>query len=230
MADDFFVKAHRNLSLTGEGNIQSLFANRAGAVVQVNLIDQLIAAGYGYHVTIGALTTPIQGGGAGTILDTLQPEFSLAVPSGSAIYLIRGSVQAELPADQDGDVQEILFAADRLAASNASSATGTVEVAFNMRTDNPRSSLCTVVSANTVNITAPTHGLEIARKQEVTNIVTSGITQGVLELLYEPLSPLLLVGPASFYALWGGTQAMSAFGQFQWVEMPEALNALWGGS
>ena len=69
-----------------------------------------------------------------------------------------------------------------------------------------------------------------ARAQEVTNIVTSGITQGRLELLYEPTEPLLLVGPAAFYAYWGGTQAMSAFGQFQWVEMPEALNALWGGS
>ena len=39
-------------------------------------IDLLIAAGHGHHVTIGALTTPIVGGGAGTTLLIDQPRAS----------------------------------------------------------------------------------------------------------------------------------------------------------
>lgn len=230
MSDDVFVKARRNPTLTGEGITQALFANRAGALVRVSLIDQLIAAGYGYHVTVGALTTPIVGGGNGTVFDPEQSELSISVPSGVAIYPIRLSVQAEVPADQDADVQEILIAADRAAASTATSSTGTVETAFNLRTDNPRTSNLTVVSANTSDHATPTLGLELARKQMVTNILTSGITQGFLDLLYEPENPPLLVGPCAVYFYWGGTQAMSAFAQAQWVEMPESLNALWGGS
>ena len=119
---------------------------------------------------------------------------------------------------------------DRAAASTAAAGTGTVETVFNMRTDAPRGSLCTVVSANTSDHGTPTISAELARVGKVTNLLTAGITQGVLDLLYEPDDPPIIIGPAAVYMYWCGTQAMSGFAQAQWIELPEELNSLWGGS
>ena len=229
MTDEIRGYARRNPSMAGIGGAVGLWANRAGTSVFMPEIQALIAAGYGFNVTVGALTTPIQGGGAGTTLDQLQSELLISVPTGTAIIPFSLRVEAEVPADQDGDVQQILIAVDR-AAAQAAFAAGTVETPLNLRTDAPRASLTTVQSANTANHTSPTLGIELARKQMVTNIVTSGITQGILDLVYEPKVPPILVGPCQLVVYWGGTQAMSAFCQANWVELPEELNMLFGGS
>jgi len=230
MSDALRVASRRNPTFAGEGIPHSFWADRSGALVGTNQLRQLVAAGYGYHVTVGAFTTPIVGGGAGTVLDAERSELSLSIPSGTAIIPIRIGIQLELAADADADVTDIIVMADRLAVSTATSSTGTVETIFNMRTDNPRSSLVTAVSANTSDHGTPTVSYELARKQMVTNIVTSGITQGIMDLLYEPDFPPILVGPAALYVYFAGTQATSGFAQAQWVELPEALNSLWGGS
>ena len=227
---DLYAVARRQPKLSGENGEISLWANRAGSQVFVPENQQLIAAGYGYHVTVGALTTPITGGGAGTILDTTEPELAISVPSGTAIRPVRFHVQCEVPADQDGDVQEAVIIVDRTAALT-SGGTSTTEVAFNMRTDNPFSTNCAVYSAVTVDIApAMTQSFELCRKQMVTNIVTSGITHGYFDMLYEPKYAPILVGPCAIFVLFGGTQAMAGFIQAEWVEMPASLNALFGGS
>lgn len=230
MTDEIRGYARRNPSMAGVGGVTSIWANRAGSAVLVPEVQALIAAGYGFTVSVGAATTPIQGGGAGTIFDQDQSELLVSVPSGAAIVPYSCRVECELPvANADGDVQEILIAVDRTAAM-VTFAGGTAEVPVNLRTDAPRASVTSVQSANTGNHTNPTLGIELARKQEVTNLLTAGITQGKFELIYEPKVPPILVGPCQFIVYWGGTQAMSGFAQFSWVEMPEELNMLWGGS
>lgn len=227
------LTSRRKPQFVGENDEGDLWGLTSGAVPAVDELYQLVAAGYGFHVTVGAFSTPIVGGGGdGTIIDADRPELSISVPSGSAIMPIRISVQLELPADADGKVEEILIAADRTAASTSSASTGTAETIFNTRTDNARSSACTVISAGTVNMaTAPTLGLELARKQMVVNVLTAGITQGIFDLVYEPKIPPILIGPCALYVYFGGdTTVPSGFIQAQWVEMPAALNSLWGGS
>jgi len=80
-----------------------------------------VAEGRGFHVDVGAFSTPITGGGAGTIIDIDQPEFALAIPDGTAIMPIRIDV-AVLPGLQttDSHETEIVVAADiaTLAASD----------------------------------------------------------------------------------------------------------------
>src|SRR3990167_6537021 len=222
--------ARRNPSMAGIGSVTSLWANRAGTAVLVPEIQALIAAGYGFAVSVGAGTTPIVGGGNGTVLDQDQAELLISVPSGSAIIPFSCKVAGELPAvNTDGDVEEILIAVDRTAAMVAF-AGGTAETPVNLRTDASRGSLCSVQSANTGNHTNPTLGIELARKQVAVNVVTSGIAQGKIALDYEPKVPPILVGPCQFIVYWGGTAAMSAFCTASWVELPEELNMLWGGS
>lgn len=235
MTDALSFLARRNPTASAENANFPVWGGRAGQMTIKSLKSGLIAAGYGFHVTVGDGTTPVVGGGNGTILDITEPEVIISVPSGAGALITSVRVSCELPADQDADVQEILMAVQRAAAVTANG-TSTVETPMNLRTDNSRTSVCTVLSAVTADatytgaITTPVLHMEVARKQLVTNIVTSGITQGILELVYEPKVPLVLVGPATFFVYFGGTQAMSGFAEATWIEMPEALNALFGGS
>ena len=230
MSNLTYAVARRSpITVTENGMVQH-WGNRAGAQVLTNENDQLIAAGYGFHVTVGALTTPIVGGGAGTIVDLDQPELAISVPSGTSIRPLRIHVQCELPVDVDAEIYEIIIGVDRTQAIS-SVGTSTAETAFNMRTDNPRSTNCTVLSAATANITPsdPTIGMELARKQEVNNLLPAGITQGIFELLYEPELAPLLVGPCALYVYFGGIAAISGFVQAQWVEYQSELSGLVDG-
>lgn len=208
-----------------------LWGSPLGGVVFSSFRQAMIAAGYGFHATVGTDTTPITGGGAGTALVIDMPELCISVPSGTAIMPLFIRVDCELPGDVDADVEEILIAVDRTAAL-LTNGTSTAEVAFNMRSDNPRASVCTVISAvNTAGVTpTPVHGIELARKQEVTNLVTSGITQGKFSLEYEPKRPPIIVGPAMLAVHFGGVTALAGFIQANWLELPSATNRIWGGS
>ena len=78
-------------------------------------IDEMIARGMGRAVTVGALSTGIVGGGAGTVLDQNQPELAIAVPSGHVIRPFYAAVQVQPgAAGTDADETEILIAVDSL--------------------------------------------------------------------------------------------------------------------
>jgi hypothetical protein len=186
-------------------------------------VNALIASGHGYHATIGALSTGIAGGGAGTILDQDQPEGIVSVGSSHAMIPVRIHIQGETPAyTTDNDEIEILIAADR-AAAYAGDGTVTRESVFNMRTDlaNSVSAPVGIYSAATGNITNPTLGMELARKIKVLDLA-SAVDQHYedLDLLYEPKHPPIFVGPAAVYLYWGGTVAVNGYAQLQVVSFP----------
>ena len=185
-----------------------------------------IFEGRGYHVSIGAFSTPITGGGAGTIFDQDQPEGVLSIPSGVTLIPVRIHVQTQTPLlATDADESEILIAVDRLAASNASSATGTAETIFNMRTDNPQSSLITATSAVTTNITNPTLDIELASSRLVGDVQGTAATVNLYQfrLDYEPKNPPIILGPAMVVGYWGGSIAATGFAQLNFLAFPSAL-------
>lgn len=194
-------------------------------------VDALIAAGHGYHVSIGALTTPIVGGGAVTIIDQDRPEGVLSIGANQAMVPVRIDVQCEVGLiAADSEVDEILIAVDRLEPAQGLSITGlTREAVFNMRTDlgDAEAGELTAVSAVTANITNPTLGLELARAQNFRDV--QGVATTVLgtqfRLLYEPLHPPIIMGNgtgAAIYIYWGGTVAVSGFAQAQVVVFPQS--------
>jgi hypothetical protein len=175
-----------------------------------------------FQVDVGALSTPILGGGAGTIIDQDQPEAVISVPTGTTIMPVRIAVQCQTPLlATDADESEILIAVDRAAACPFAG-TWTAETALNMRTDNPRTSNCTCKSACTVNETNPTLGIELAHKVITgdMNGTPANALWGTLDLVYEPKVKPIIVGPAAVYVYWGGTVATNAFAQIQWAEVP----------
>lgn len=196
-----------------------------GSMPMADWLHMLVARGMAYHVSIGAFSTPITGGGDGTIFDQDQPEGVLSVPSGFTMIPLRIHIQAQTPLlATDADESEILIAVDR-AASWDQTGTRTAEQAFNLRTDMGDGSPVLCASAFTANCTNPTLAIELARSVMVGDVQGTPATAlySKHELLYEPKYPPFIVGPAAIYLYWGGTVATPGFAQCQFAAMPSTL-------
>lgn len=219
-------QVRRSPSVVAPGGFLQPWNTPEGATVQKDWVQAYIDAGYGFQVTVGAFSTPVTGGGAGTVLDQDQPELVLSVPSGVAIWLYRVTAQCLTPLiATDADESEILLALDKDTASNAGSGTGTVETPLNLRMNNNNTSSVTAVSANTSNITNPTLDMELARAIVVGDVqgTAANALWGQLALNYEPKRIPLLVGPCAVYLYWGGTVATTGFAQAEWIEPPASI-------
>lgn len=196
-----------------------------GTMPVADWVHSLVMRGMGYHVSIGALSTPITGGGAGTILDLDQPEGILSVPSGYTMIPLRISAQCHTPLlATDADESEILFAVDR-AAAWAVDGTYTAESAFNMRTDLGAGGPIQCASAFTADTTDPVLDIELARAVRTgdMNGTPANALWGELSLVYEPKYPPFIVGPAMIVLYWGGTVATTGFAQAQVAVIPSAM-------
>ena len=100
-------------------------------------VDALIAAGHGSHVSIGALTTPIVGGGNGTTISIDQPEGLIGLSGNKAMIPVRIKVECEVGLmAADNEVDEILIGVDtENAPDGVNETTVTNEDIYNMRTD-----------------------------------------------------------------------------------------------
>lgn len=195
-------------------------------VVAADWRQALVARGYGYHVDVGSFSTPITGGGNGTVIDLDQPEFGISVASGYTLIPIRFDINTR-PGLQttDSHESEILLAVDR-AAAWAGDGTVTSETAVNMRsnaTGNP--SGVTIFSAATADITDPVLGYELAHRSSMTDVQGTAATVNTysLDLLYEPLTPPFLVGPCAVYGYWGGDIATTGFACLDFIVIPSSL-------
>ncbi len=189
----------------------------------------LIARGYGWHFDVGAFSTPIVGGGNGTVFDQDQPEFVIDVPTGITLIPVRFHVATQTPLlATDADETEILLAADRLAITSSSATNGTVETPTNMRSNIAGGCPCTVVSAVTTNTTNPTLGIELGHAVKTADSQTAaGVMWTDLALVYEPANPPFFVGPAAVLGYWGGTVATTGFANIDFIAIPSSwVNAL----
>jgi hypothetical protein len=185
-----------------------------------------VRAGKGFHMDVGEFSSPVTGGGAGTILDQDKPEGIVSCPSGTVIIPIRIHVVCQVPLiAADSNETEILIAVDK-AAAVAGSGTATAETPINMHTGSSNTSGCTCKSATTVAYTSPTLGMELGHAVRVADIILAGTATNALwselSLLYEPITPPILVGPCAIYIYWGGTVATTGFAQVEWIELASA--------
>jgi len=178
--------------------------------------------GRGFHVDVGAFSTPIAGAGEqGTVIDIDQPSLSISVPEGTSIIPTRVDVSVHVPLlATDIDECEILCAAD-IASANAGDGTYTTETPVNMKTRHTRTSVCTCHSAFTADTTDPVLGLELIRSIITGDLQSAaGVMWTPFKLLYIPTYPPILDGPCALYLYWGGTVQVSAFAQMEWLEYP----------
>ena len=215
-----------------EGSDVFLRALRDGSLVGVDWKQAAIFAGYGYRVTVGALSTGIVGGGNGTTVTIAEPEMCLSIPNGTSIMPLRVAVQVQAGAPTDAQEAEILVAVDQdtdLGAVSVANSDKTTEVIYNMNTLCGSSSGCACYSAFTSSIsTDPVLDIELARKVvEFEVIGSAGILTAeyglILDLVYEPEAPPIINGPAMLLIYWGGDAAtVGGFAEVQWVERSES--------
>lgn len=194
-------------------------------------IEEAVAGGLGRSVTVGAFSTGIVGGGAGTILLIDEPDLIIGVPANVCIRPLRISAQVQAGAiGTDADETEILVAVDSLGLWTGDG-TSTPEQPSNMRSDLDKGSACRVGSAVTGAITTtpgfavgaaadPVLDMELARAVLHVDLASAaGVLDNSVKLLYEPKHPIYIVGPATLLVYTGATVAtVGGFVQASWVE------------
>ena len=211
-----------------DGSTNKPYMSKRGELFTQDWIQAAILEGYGFIANIGALSTPVVGGGNGTIVDLDQPEFGMIIPDGKIIIPIRLAIQLTTPLlATDADEAEALVFVDTTAATVAAALDGTwanIITPKNMRIalTNRKSSTCTVKSVCSVDTTDPTESIDLIHEVIVGDVQGTAATALWTKngLLYEPRNPPMIVGPASLFAYWGGTVAVNGFMQFFWIELP----------
>ena len=189
-----------------------------------------ILEGRGFIATVGSFSTPVVGGGAGTVIDLDQPEFGMIIPANYAVVPLRIAAQLTTPLGAtDADECEFGVIVDTAAATVAAALDGTWANTItpkNMRIalTNAVSAASTVKSVCSADTTDPTSYTDIFHTQYTYETKTdAGYSWTRHDALYEPVNPPYIVGPASLFMYWGGTVATSAFMQFFFLEIPTAL-------
>lgn len=196
-------------------------------------LDRMIADGYGRRVTVGAFSTGIVGGGAGTVLDLDQPEVAIAVPSALVIrpihleIVVQGGISTA-----DSDEVEALIAVDSLGYWTGDG-TFTSENPSNMNSKFDKGSGCKVGSAFTADMTTTPRNNGTAADpvldMELVSVVETADQAGTaanavyrqIRLVYMPAHPEWLEGQCTLLGYWGGTIAtVGGFARFAWVEAP----------
>ena len=199
-------------------------------------LDQMIADGYGRAALVGALSTGLVGGGAGTTILVAQPLLVIAVPQGVVLRPIYFGLSVQ-PGIETADSDEVdaYWGVDSLGLWTGDG-TFTDENPSNMNTKFDKGSMCRVGSAVTADLTttppngqsaaAPVVDMELARGTITTNFGdATGISHRELSLVYQPEYPEWLEGPCTVFANAGGTIAtVGCFVTARWVESsPSAM-------
>lgn len=212
----------KNKFLDYASNEQYLRGLLGGALV-ADWRQAMVARGFGWIIDVGTLTTPIVGGGNGTVLDLEQPELAINCPSGYAMVPLRIAVECQMGLQTtDSHESEIWIAADKTQVQVAG--TSTAETPINMRTD-LSSAPFTAYSAYTADGVATPSLTTLARKQALTDVQGTAATVNtyIFDLVYEPDVPPMLIGPANISVYWGGDIAVSGFAQAFVLCFPSTL-------
>jgi hypothetical protein len=204
------------------GNSQYL-RGLLGAAGAVDWRQQFVARGFGWLVDVGTLTTPITGGGDGTVLDLEQPELAINVPSGYAMVPLRIAVECQIGLQTtDAHENEIWIGYDRTQVQVAG--TSTAETPLNMRSDLTGAPF-TAYSAYTGDGNATPLINTLARKQATTDLqgIAANLNVYIFDLVYEPINPPIIIGPANISVYWGGSIALPGFAQAFVLAFPSTL-------
>lgn len=206
----------------GVGDAKAITVDQLGELITMGWKQAALNAGELFYASVGSFSTPVVGGGAGTIIDIDQPEFGIKIPEGVTWQPIKLSWQVQGPLmAADNDEVEVLAAVDNTAASTLDGTWVNSVTPINMKTVGGPGSRCTVKSVCNADTTDMTLNVELYRKVWVAEIEGAGASSywKNFEGLYEPDPSPMIVGPATLFVFWGGTVATNAFFQAIWREI-----------
>jgi hypothetical protein len=187
---------------------------------------KLAAAGLVYTAHIGTLTTGadvglITGGGAGTTVDSDQPELIVGVDTGYIIPM-EIIVSCNLDMDANAEYGEILFFADRTQAP-PTTATGTPGIVTpNNQLDGGATFGGRCFGGITTDITDPVMSELINFVYTVgsDNGTAGNLVSNTLRMEWKADIPKILAGPCSLVACFGGTAAVTGMISITFASVP----------
>lgn len=206
-------------------------STKDGVLFVADWKQAMILEGRGFMINLGALTSPVTGGGAGElVVESGAPEFVVGIPAGTSLLPLRIDIVCGLPAGADDtDEVDIVLAVDQDKDNGVASGSANVTKPsiYNMNTLHNRSSACWCNQQYTGTMAAPVNDIELAHITKVfTQPGATGTTREVtafwqgFEMRYEPKTPIIINGPAMLIGYFGGTKAALGFVTCQWLELP----------
>lgn len=216
----------RSATLRGAGNDGEGRLTLADQLYVAGWREELSLAGLVYGFTVGSLSAGadvalVTGGGAGTTIDSDQPEFIYSVPTGYYLVPLSCRISANADLDADGEHGGLLFFADTTQAVARTGITGTAVVAKPLLGGGPEAAGFGWHTV-TADLTDPVLSLLLAYERITAADAGTAASQQVysLRLEYRPTQPVVLKGPCSIVACWGGTATVTALAHFEWAEIP----------
>ena len=223
---DTAIVQQRTANVVADGVVAGLRQSSIRQLFTANWKTELLLAGRCFEVTVGGIAAGaaealITGGGAGTVIDSDQPEMIVGVRAGYYMIPISFRCAARVDLDAQGETGEILLFADTTQAPPGS-VTGATETPAAMLASGNHSSVALAYSAVTADITDPLASriLDFETVINSDNGTAANAVNNQLKMNYEPSIPHLLKGPCSVVACWGGTAAVTAAASFIWAEVP----------
>lgn len=210
-----------------EGQEGQLQLSRLGQLFTAGWRDRLLLAGCCFNQTVGNAANGggapalVTGGGAGTTIDSDQPELILGVDLGYYLIPLRAVGSAQVDLDADAETGEIVLFAD-LTQAPPTTATATAGVPVNLLDGGPAfPGRCfhTVTADLTDPVASMLLDYQCVREAEISAV--SHVTVR-LNMDYQPLTPPIIAGPCSLVACWGGTAAVPAMFSLDFAVIPKS--------
>jgi hypothetical protein len=200
--------------------------SNVGQAYTMDWVTELVEEGRVFTAHIGSLVAGadiglITGGGAGTTIDSDQPEAIVGVAAGSTLIPIEVALNIHSDQDADADHAAVLLFADLTQAPPAS-ATATAPTVTNLNVASGVSSVATIHTAVTVDITdtVMTQLIDYQRVQVVDNGTAASAHLNGVHYNFLAKYPFRMKGPCSLVLCYGGTVAVSGMGRVTWAEVP----------
>lgn len=220
------VAQQQGVNVQGDGITRALRGTRVGQLFTADWKTELVLAGLAFNVSVGDIAaggdiSPITGGGAGTTIDSDQPELAVGTPTG--YYHIPLGFHFAGQADLDADVSEaniLLFADTAKIIPLPIAASSTVETPANLL-GGGQAAVSYAQSAVTTDITDPVCSMILTAKSiQNSEVTAAGEVPTTINHIWEPSFPILLKGPCSVVGCWGGTKAVVGLCTYYFAEVP----------
>ncbi len=214
----------RNPGLLSAGQEAEGRFSHAGQLFSAGWREELYMAGHCYAMHVGTLTTGadvglITGGGAGTTIDSDQPEAIVGVLAGTYLIPLEVRVAVNVDLDADAEFGNIALFVDTTQAPPAT-ATATTFTPVPLLGGGPGSN-ARAFAAVTADITDPVMSVLLDYATVMQSQTTAAsISNQSLRMEYRPVSPSIFKGPCSLVLCWGGTAAVTGMASIVWAEVP----------
>jgi hypothetical protein len=205
-------KAVSPLRETEDVSEGEMWLGRDGSVVGMDWFTAMALEGRVFNAALATPDTTMTGE---TAYDPTHPSIVIDVPEGVAFMPVHVDICYE---DAYTDSYIVLGAEDIATYSAGGTA---ISACNNLRTDSPHSSAVTSKYAGDSQITATDPGPSERTLFSYVNAFADATTSPPMQVVWEPKTPPVLVGPASFYAYCYGNTGPEFSFSVQWVELPK---------